>query len=199
MDKRLLRKTFIEHNNTELHSQMASPVFLILPRGWVWDEPSHTGIVFCIQMNQDSWYFLEKLAFCAQDQIHTETIQIIKARSCERIGCQRPWLSSFTLLWQGHLCTVQLHNVKPHSAHTQRRLMKKRVQFCTGLVYLYSRSAPSREWKTRSQEEWDQIKTETHSSLIHLASQMPVCAAGLKGRNGEINIWYFTFMLSGKT
>ncbi len=69
---------------------------LLWARG-IWDGPSHSGNVYCGQMNQYFRYFWEEWTPCAPDQRRKGSSRLLpatspKARVCHGMGlCQCPW------------------------------------------------------------------------------------------------------------
>ncbi len=65
--------------------------------GGIWDGPSHSGNVYCGQMNQYFRYFWEQWTPCAPDQRRKGSSRLLpatspKARVCHGMGlCQCPW------------------------------------------------------------------------------------------------------------
>ncbi len=65
--------------------------------GGIWDGPSHSGNVYCGQMNQYFRYFWEEWTPCAPDQRRKGSSRLLpatspKARVCHGMGlCQCPW------------------------------------------------------------------------------------------------------------
>ncbi len=65
--------------------------------GGIWDGPSHSGNVYCGQMNQYFRYFWEEWTPCTPDQRRKGSSRLLpatspKARVCHGMGlCQCPW------------------------------------------------------------------------------------------------------------
>ncbi len=124
--------------------------------GGIWDGPSHSGNVYCGQMNQYFRYFWEEWMPCAPDQRRKGSSRLLpatspKARVCHGMGlCQCPckgnlhfcdgtinaekyieilehnMLPSRRHLFQGRPCIFQQDNAKPHSAHITKSWLRRK-------------------------------------------------------------------------
>ncbi len=124
--------------------------------GGIWDGPSHSGNVYCGQMNQYFRYFLGGMDAVCSDQRRKGSSRLLpatspKARVCHGMGlCQCPWqgnlhfcdgtinaekyieilehnmLPSRRHLFQGRPCIFQQDNAKPHSAHITKSWLRRK-------------------------------------------------------------------------
>ncbi|KAG7455525.1 hypothetical protein MATL_G00257750 [Megalops atlanticus] len=117
--------------------------------GGIWDGPSHSGNVFCGQMNQYFRSFLKEMDAVCSGPKKKRTIQTVTSNKSKSQGLswvchfcdgtikaekhieilEQHMLPSRRHLFQGHPCIFRQHNAKPHSAHsTKAWLWKKRVR-----------------------------------------------------------------------
>ncbi len=124
--------------------------------GGIWDGPSHSGNVYCGQMNQYFRYFLGGMdAVCSRPQkkriIQTYQQQVQKPGSVMVWGCvsalgkgnlhfcdgtinaekyieilEHNMLPSRRHLFQGRPCIFQQDNAKPHSAHITKSWLRRK-------------------------------------------------------------------------
>ncbi len=86
--------------------------------GGIWDGPSHSGNVYCGQMNQYFRYFLGGMDAVCSGPKKKRIIQTVTSNP-----------KSKRHLFQGRPCIFQQDNAKPHSAHiTKSWLRRKRVR-----------------------------------------------------------------------
>ncbi len=124
--------------------------------GGIWDGPSHSGNVYCGQMNQYFRYFWEEWTPCAPDQRRKGSSRLLPATSpkawvCHGMGCvsalgkgnlhfcdgtinaekyieilEHNMLPSRRHLFQGRPCIFQQDNAKPHSAHITKSWLRRK-------------------------------------------------------------------------
>ncbi len=124
--------------------------------GGIWDGPSHSGNVYCGQMNQYFRYFLGGRTPCAPDQRRKGSSdcyqqQVQKPGSVMVWGCvsalgkgnlhfcdgtinaekyieilEHNMLPSRRHLFQGRPCIFQQDNAKPHSAHITKSWLRRK-------------------------------------------------------------------------